>query len=178
MKTSIGYFADFVLVPLYALAALVVGLRGSGDARLDLWGLAFAAGWFVWTFAEYAIHRWVFHVLFPRQHWLHHIRPTSMSSNVSVQSWHSFLGLSFAYLASIDLLGLNAGSPFFAGICAGYWFYSFVHFAVHHLEQPGAFFGDLAAIHDIHHRRPRVNFGVQTVLWDRLLGTFQAPRKK
>ncbi len=130
-----------------------------------------------YTFTEYAWHRWLFHGrTAPRSllqgHGRHHAEPQAR------------LALPFfttlPHLALVWGLAALASGPGRAALFAGVWFGGYTAYGgIHHLvHTPGVTNGyivRLRAIHDMHHARPRRNFGVTTALWDRVLGTWSAP---
>lgn len=103
---------------------------------------AFAGGIGIWSFLEYATHRFLLHGPLLRLHLPHHAKPT---------------GQAFDWKPSI-----------IAGVLAGYVVYSYVHCKLHE----GSKFGKLKDWHDIHHELPDRNFGVTTLFWDRVFRTF------
>ena len=102
---------------------------------------AFLTGLGVWSFLEYATHRFLLHGPLLRLHLAHHQRPQAGT---------------FDWKPSI-----------LAGIVAGYVVYSYIHSCLHQ----GIKLGKLRELHVQHHQRPDRNFGVTTLLWDRVFGT-------
>ncbi len=154
-----AYYADFVTMPVLALALILFG-------GATLGGVLF--GLLVWSGLEYAIHRVLFHRLpfFREAHDAHHAKP---SGRTGVTSWHS--------LAIFGGLWLVVPAGVLAGIVLGYLAYIGAHHAVHHWRiGPGHPLYGLKIRHAMHHRGDEANFGVVTTAWDRLFGTYQAIR--
>jgi 4-hydroxysphinganine ceramide fatty acyl 2-hydroxylase len=144
-------------------------------------GLLFGSGAIVWTFIEYLMHRFVFH-LTPRGrlgvlfgyliHGVHHAFPEDrrrwlMPPIVTIPV---AAGL---FLVLRPLLG-SAGLPLFAGILGGYLVYDLLHYAFHRGALPGRLARYLRQHHLTHHyRMPESRFGVSTPLWDRVFGTLR-----
>jgi len=103
---------------------------------------AFIVGLGVWSFMEYSIHRFLLHGPLLKYHLPHHQKP---------EADH------FDWKPSIV-----------AGVLGGYIVYSAVHSHLHHGKKKLV---SLRKLHDQHHHRPDRNFGVTTLLWDRVLGT-------
>lgn len=142
--------------------------------------LAAAGGLFFWTFAEYALHRFVFHhqpksVRGQRIHWMfhgvHHDYPSDPLRLVMVPSV-SFPLAALFYLLFVLVLGAAHAAPFTAGFLIGYLFYDMTHYAVHHFPIKGRVFGRIREWHMRHHfQDPERGFGVSSPLWDMVFRT-------
>ena len=103
--------------------------------------LAFFIGWFVWTFAEYTLHRYIFHYhprsenfkkLFFVVHGIHHAQPMCrtrlvMPPALSVPLAFVFYGL--FYLIMVTLLNAEMWFyPVFSGFIGGYLAYDMIHY--------------------------------------------------
>ncbi len=183
-------FVDFfsrlpaLIVPVI-FVPIILALFGWGLVGVGLgWGgsLALAAvGGFVWTLAEYWLHRTVFHWVpntswGPRMHFLlhgvHHdyvndkyrlVMPPAASLGLGVV----FFGLWYA------ILGPAWVFPFYAGHVAGYLFYDMSHYYVHHFKVAGKRMKRMKAHHmNHHHNKDGRKFGVSTTLWDHVFRTF------
>ena len=138
------------------------------------------AGMFVWTLAEYLLHRFVFHYV-PRSDWgkrlhflmhgIHHDYPQDatrlvMPPVVSVPLAFLFYGIFTAVLPSLLV------SPFFAGFLLGYVCYDEIHYATHHAPMKGRVGLWLKHHHVRHHYLdPDRGYGVSSPLWDYVFGT-------
>jgi sterol desaturase/sphingolipid hydroxylase (fatty acid hydroxylase superfamily) len=174
----IGYFTDFAVFPV-VLAGLIVGARRYGSPFDPLAGtVAVLSGIFVWTFLEYAIHRFVLHngLFFSADHAEHHAAPKAL---IGTPTWLTFLILvSGIYLPAILALGLGLGLTFGFGVTLGYLFYSFAHYILHHWNaRRGGIFQRWKRIHALHHYAGKDgNFGVTSALWDYVFGTVTRPK--
>lgn len=156
-----GYFLDFALVP-FAVAVLVL---------TDVCSVGLLIGGFAaWTFAEYWIHRLVFHgkTPFEPMHQMHHTLPKDM---IGVASWGTFAGFA--------LIWLIAGSAFCAGFMLGYLSYCIIHVRMHHGDQRkfSRYVAFMNRHHAGHHRGGKGNFGVSSPVWDFVFCTYQLKRK-
>jgi len=146
------------------------------------------AGLFLWTLAEYLLHRFLFHYqprspraerIFFLFHGVHHAQPMSktrlvMPPVVSIPLALIFYGLFYLILGVI----LGAGhwvSPAFAGFVAGYLTYDMLHYSMHHFPMRRGYFRFLKIWHMNHHwKTPNQRFGVSSPAWDRVFGTWPA----
>lgn len=168
---KLGYYADFLIVPVL--------IGGALPSALSTWWalVTLPAGYLTWTFAEYMIHRYVFHRAMRKEHWMHHVRPVGYVS----APWYLTLSLHIALFCSAFLLGWTG---VFVGIEASYWVYIHTHDRIHHSGQVwirafdfpwGSWIAWRAALHDVHHRGIEVNFGIVHSWFDHLLGTHCHP---
>ena len=143
----------------------------------------FFAGWFFFTFLEYAMHRFLFHMKIYTKtretlqyhfHGVHHEYPKdksrlAMPIPVSIVLAVAFFGL-FWVLMNVYTYG------FLPGVLTGYATYLFVHYIVHAYPPPNNFFKALWVNHAIHHYKDdSVVFGVSSQFWDMVFGTM--PKK-
>ncbi len=141
---------------------------------------ALVIGLFLWTFAEYTLHRFLFHhkPTSPRQerifflfHGIHHAQPQVktrlvMPLPVSVPMALIFYGL--FYLIVGRLLGGAAWvNPLMGGFLAGYLAYDLTHYATHHFAMRSGYAKFIKRHHMAHHYKdPDTRFGVSSPLWD------------
>ncbi len=143
---------------------------------------------FFWTFAEYMLHRYLFHwisenKLVKRFHFVmhgsHHLFPRDEERLLMppapglIMACILFLGFYLVF----SLLGIPAYTwAFFPGFFLGYLLYSFLHRATH-VSKPPKRFKYLWRHHSLHHYKyPDKAFGVSNTIWDRVFGTM--PPKK
>jgi Fatty acid hydroxylase len=161
------YPVDLALM-LFFLAWDAVHLH-VGAAALAGW---FLTGVFVWTFTEYAFHRWMYHVpglaITRWGHDKHHADPTAYVALPFLVTPVLFLPLQQLAGNWFAVRGLSA---VLAGWFAGFIAYSFFHHALHHYRLPYAWYRHLQSQHRIHHAIPDVNFGVTMRGWDRVFRT-------
>lgn len=174
------YFLDFYVYPPLVLICLALAFDDAGLGRAALSFLQVAAGLAVWTLAEYLIHRFAFHHApgLKDVHLEHHAEPEGLHGSPTVVSV-----LAFAILAFLPLwaaLSLTSAAALTAGLILGYLAYISVHYLVHHPALLGegeagsrarkALRGLIRA-HGVHHHQMGYNFGVTTLVWDRVFGT-------
>jgi sterol desaturase/sphingolipid hydroxylase (fatty acid hydroxylase superfamily) len=152
--------------PLYVLPAALIGLV-------------------VWTFAEYTLHRYVFHFK-PQATWqerlsflfhgIHHAQPQVksrlvMPPAVSIPLAALFYGLFYGVVGGLLRLP-HWVAPLFASFILGYLIYDMTHYATHHVNVPGSYFKMVRRHHMRHHAKtPDKRFGVSSPLWDYVFGT-------
>ncbi len=148
----------------------------------------FTGGMLFWTFAEYMLHRYLFH-------WVNESKVVQRFHFVMHGSHHQFprdksrllmppvpglimasmlFGIFYLFFYAIQKPELCFG--FFPGFFLGYLVYSFIHRAIH-VNRPPKRFKHLWLHHHHHHfRYPDKAFGVSNTFWDRVFGTM--PPKK
>jgi sterol desaturase/sphingolipid hydroxylase (fatty acid hydroxylase superfamily) len=155
---------------LVAVVLLLEGLRRQ-DVHVAPKLLAILTGLFLFSFVEYAFHRWLFHgavALTERGHRKHHEQPLAHDSLPFFLSPLLILTLTglLATVMSATLALLLSG-----GLAAGYAAYGLSHLLIHKRRFHRVFARRWSASHHIHHVHPESNFGVTSPLWDVLLGT-------
>ena len=148
----------------------------------SLWGiiLGFAIGLFLWTLAEYLLHRFLFHFQ-PRNGWqerasflfhgIHHSQPKIktrlvMPPALSIPLAAIFFGLFYLFFSI--LLSSNTWTySTFSGFMTGYIIYDITHYATHHFPMRKGIWKWLKRHHMQHHyKNPKRQFGVSSPLWD------------
>ena len=138
---------------------------------------------FFWTFAEYMLHRFVFHWINENKfvqrfhfimHGSHHLYPKDterlLMPPVPGILMASIL-FAFFYLIFTIIGYPNYTWGFFPGFFLGYLLYSFLHRATHVVKPPKRF-KFLWKHHSLHHYKyPEKAFGVSNTLWDHVFGT-------
>ena len=147
------------------------------------------AGILVWTFAEYTLHRFVFHFK-PRSpfqerlsflfHGVHHAQPMSKTRLVmppAVSIPLAFLFFAIFYLVIVVLFRMPHWlRPAFAGFAIGYLTYDTLHYSMHHFKMQRGYGQFIRKYHMRHHvQTPDKRFGVSSPLWDFVFAT--APEK-
>jgi dihydroceramide fatty acyl 2-hydroxylase len=156
------------------------GLASGTVALLVLAGLG------IWTLTEYWLHRLLFHWqpdfrggdrLHFVIHGVHHDHPNDamrlvMPPAVSIPLSALFLG------AYVLIFGTPWAFPIFSGFIAGYLFYDYTHYHLHHHTPRTAFGKRLREHHMRHHFQDhRYGFGVSSPLWDAIFRTVPRSRK-
>ncbi len=150
---------------------------------LPMIAVAYLAGWFAWTFAEYCMHRFAMHEmrgrgLPSREHLTHHADRDSI-----LEQWP----IAWAGIITVGVLVFGVGGSFVfalpiavalaAGWIGGYGFYDWMHYRAHRhpvSTLPG--FGRYERglrLHHFHHHfgHPLRNHTVTMPLWDIVFGT-------
>ena len=170
-------FQDRLLAPHLSPSDQMASAGPGGAAYIPL---GFLAGIFLWTFAEYTLHRFVFHfqpdspwqekVIF-LFHGIHHLQPQCKTRLVMPPAVSIPMAVVF-YLAYYLVFGALLGiphwiSPMFAGFITGYLAYDMTHYATHHIPMRWGVFKFLKRYHMQHHyKTPDQRYGVSSPLWD------------
>ncbi len=145
--------------------------------------LLFIAGIFFWSFFEYIMHRYLFHIMVegPRakrfvytMHGVHHEYPRD-KERLFMPPVPSIIAASLIFYLMHLIMGWNA-LAFFPGFLLGYMAYGSMHYAIHAFAPP-KFLKALWRNHHLHHyKAPEKGFGVSSVLWDIVFRT--VPKKE
>ncbi len=169
-RTRLNYWAEFGLdIPLGA-ALIVSGLRQHGLSVGSV-VLTVVAGLLLFSFLEYAVHRWLFHGsirVVVQGHGEHHKNPQGYDALPFFLP--SLVILAFTGLFAL-LLPLGNALLLSGVMACGYVTYGLGHFTIHHTHFRQPLARRWAAHHLIHHYHAGTNFGVTTPLWDLLIGT-------
>ncbi|MCE2732692.1 MAG: sterol desaturase family protein [Flammeovirgaceae bacterium] len=144
--------------------------------------LLFFAGFIVFTWVEYQVHRHIFH-LKPLKAWrkkfqytvhgVHHEYPKDKDR----LAMPPVLSITIATLL-LFLLRLIMGDFVFAflpGFLVGYALYLSIHYLVHAYAPPKNFLKQWWINHSIHHYKDgKIVFGVSSPLWDYVYGTMKS----
>ena len=142
--------------------------------------LGFLIGLFLWTIAEYTLHRFLFHhnPTTPRQerifflfHGVHHAQPqvkTRLVLPPAVSFPLAFISFGIYYLILAFLLHSPQWvAPLMAGFLAGYLVYDLTHYAQHHFPMHAGYAKYIKRYHMQHHYKdPETRFGVSSPIWD------------
>lgn len=166
-----SYYADLVTLPVLGIASLVYALHAAGATIGMVYG--FLDGLLLMSFIEYAVHRWLFHNVYRREHWQHHTRPAAY---IGVPSYHTVMYFALGFCAAVGLFGIGTGTGLFDGVIVAYLIYIISHDRFHHgrPEQWTGYWARQAQRHAVHHDGKETNFGVSSPLWDHILGTYSA----
>ncbi len=133
-------------------------------------------GLFIWTLAEYWLHRLVFHWEGSKAfhyfvHGIHHEYPNDRGRMVMPPGASAVPALMFWGLMWL-IAGFENALPLYAGFGAGYLWYDMTHFWTH-VGKPRTSWGRrLRRHHMLHHFKDHgQRFGVSTPLWDHVFGT-------
>jgi len=173
----------FIFVPVIIVFTYKAFINHTGIAEYALY---LALGIFIWSAAEYVLHRYIFHFV-PKTKWglrlhfifhgVHHDYPRDSKRLVMVPSVSLPLAVIFYSLFSLFLSPAHLYS-FFAGFVLGYLFYDMTHYAIHHANFKSPFWKKIKQHHMLHHYDdPSKGYGVSSVLWDKILDS-DFPKKK
>lgn len=177
-------------IMVYGFSILVFSYYAISYIGLDVLmflGL-FVFGVFFWTFAEYILHRYLFHWVndskfVQRFHFVMHGSHHQFPRDKSRLLMPPVPGLIMAGILFLFFYGVfyviqipDLCFGFFPGFFCGYLMYSFVHRAIH-VYRPPKRFKHIWLHHNIHHfKHPDKAFGVSNTFWDKVFGTM--PPKK
>jgi sterol desaturase/sphingolipid hydroxylase (fatty acid hydroxylase superfamily) len=154
--------------------------------RLDGGGVAALAGGglLVWSFSEYVIHRFVFHLTLSSPgrrrlqfivHGVHHAHPDD-PMRLLIPPAPAAVAAAVFYGLFRTLLGPASADPFFAAFLAGYLTYDYTHLAIHHRRPRTRLGRYLRRYHMQHHFvTPDARWGVTSPLWDWVFRTTGQP---
>jgi 4-hydroxysphinganine ceramide fatty acyl 2-hydroxylase len=179
-----------VVPPLLYLpvVGLCLGLAiGKEDLGVPAVAGVFLLGLLFWSFAEYVLHRFVFHFE-PDTRWgrrlhfiihgVHHDYPHDPMRLVMPPSVSVPLAV-LVYLGFRALLGPAWSLPFFAGFLIGYLIYDMTHYHIHHHRSDNRLSLALRRYHYRHHfQQSDRGFGVTSGVWDRVFRTAPVLRRR
>ncbi|XP_076448819.1 fatty acid 2-hydroxylase-like [Babylonia areolata] len=139
-------------------------------------------GLMLWTFCEYTIHRWLFHMKPPAHipilvllhfilHGQHHKSPMDRMRLVFPTipaTIFATLIFGLYYL----LAPVAVAQALFSGTLIGYMVYDLTHYYIHHGTPMTNYFRSLKRYHVKHHfEQQNLGFGISSKLWDYPFGT-------
>jgi sterol desaturase/sphingolipid hydroxylase (fatty acid hydroxylase superfamily) len=177
-----AYWADFGLYAI-AIVALALFLIMSAE-KIGFFQMSgfVIVGFAMWTFLEYAIHRFVLHGMQPFKTWhaRHHLRPRALILAPTILTGTLIGLLIFAPLFLVS--SAMPASAITVGLLIGYFGYALLHHAIHHWHTNWStswlgrfdFMRMRKRMHAVHHMQSApTNFGVTSTLWDRVFGSFR-----
>jgi sterol desaturase/sphingolipid hydroxylase (fatty acid hydroxylase superfamily) len=177
-ESRANYWASYAVDLSCPLLFAYLGLR-----RPVWWPAAvvtFLAGLILFTFVEYAIHRWLLHnpnSALSHLHAVHHNFPEKPSAFLFPASIVILVPVWFL----LTWLHFPAASFFLCGFSGGYFYFGMLHHFEHttRINQiPFRWLQTRWAAHSVHHRIDQSNFGVMTSFWDYVFGTQQRQQKR
>ncbi len=186
--TKTNPIQNIIVYGITIIALLYVALEIK-NIPISTTAILFFGAMFVWTFAEYILHRYVFHFVNENQyvqrfhfimHGSHHQYPKDeerllmppVPGLLLASILFGIFYLIFSLFGYVDYTW-----AFFPGFFLGYLLYSFVHRATHVYKPPKGF-ANLWAHHSLHHYKyPNKCFGVSNTIWDRVFGTMPPKNK-
>ena len=177
-------FPALLWVPM-SIYLLVAGIRDgqvSVPAQAGLWVL----GLFLWTLAEYVLHRWIFHFMPTGEAWKKRWYPVHQQHHdveewdrlvapplMSIPLFFVFLGLFYAWPGTPYML------PLFSGFIVGYLAYDYIHYYTHFARPKNAIGKALRRRHMMHHHAHHDKwYGISSPLWDYIFRTHVPEAKR
>ena len=181
----------FIVPLLFWIPVIIYFIRKSyvdGGMSAGSIVLYFLIGLAFWTFAEYVLHRWVFH-FHPKSAWgqrihfifhgVHHDYPKDrlrlvMPLSASIPMAAIIYFLFYIFIPEFEL------ASFFGGFLFGYLIYDECHYAMHHANFKSGLFKRIKDHHMLHHYSdPEKGFGVSSYIWDVIFDSgFQKKKSK
>nr|QDH43440.1 inositol phosphorylceramide-B hydroxylase [Metschnikowia australis] len=178
LSLTAWWVVPLIWLPLNFLLFYVGFMGQSKITAMSLW----AVGLFVWTFIEYCLHRFLFHldqylpdnkVFFTLHfllHGIHHYLPMDKNRLVLPPTLFVLLAYPF-YRLVFGIFPFYMACSGFAGGTFGYIMYDMVHYVLHHSQLPG-YLQDLKTYHLEHHyKNYEMGFGVTSKFWDVIFST-------
>ncbi|MEM6263055.1 MAG: sterol desaturase family protein [Bacteroidota bacterium] len=145
----------------------------------------FGAALLTWTFFEYILHRFLFHLMedhpkyhrvYYMLHGIHHDFPRDPNRLFMPP----VAGLTLAFIFYV-VFYLTIGTKvyiFLPGFVMGYVMYTMVHYSMHRFKPP-RFLEPLWRHHHLHHYKySEKGFGVSSMIWDHVFRTMPPEQKK
>lgn len=179
-----------IAIPVTIFFVYAIWLLYRTNVNTDLGFLTvvatFLAGTFFFTFAEYAIHRWIYHPPHDasdgykeftyKVHGLHHDYPKDKQRLAMPPILAVVIATLLLFLFEFVLN--QYGDAFAAGFVTGYAMYLLIHYSIHIFAPPKNIFRMLWVYHSIHHySEDEILFGVSNPLWDFIFGTMPKNQK-
>ncbi|EDM24293.1 fatty acid hydroxylase [Caminibacter mediatlanticus TB-2] len=171
-SSKINYYLSLLTDLLTAVIFLSLSLYYSKDIFASL--ALFVVGVIFFTFLEYAVHAWLFHKnhplkIFIEGHANHHRNPFSYDAMPFFMSL--LIASVFAYLLHF-IMPLPDALAIVGGMTLGYFNYGIMHHIMHRVEFKDGYWRYMQEFHFVHHKKPKMNHGVTTDIWDRVFGTY------
>eukprot|EP00043_Microstomoeca_roanoka_P020251 m.242406 g.242406 ORF g.242406 m.242406 type:complete len:342 (-) comp17135_c9_seq1:40-1065(-) len=147
----------------------------------------FVAGLLLWSFLEYCLHRFLFHVLLWKDspaaiefhfilHGQHHKFPMDRGRLVFPPAAGLMMAIPFYITFHALLPFAAAANALTAGVFVGYVCYDLTHYYLHHGRPAQSYFKTLKRHHMWHHYKDSDNgFGISSKLWDYPFSTDYPP---
>lgn len=187
MMETLSRSNAFVVISLYYLISVVIFAVGSANPEIaaSMKILLLLAGIFVFSLAEYMVHRYLYHSLrlkrmeswFYIVHEIHHQRPKD-KKRLTLPLVVAIVAGPLVYLIFWLFLG-EYTAFFFPGFLGGYATYLLIHYQLHTQNFRGGVLRYLWRHHAIHHfKDDTVAFGVSSPLWDVIFGTMPSKEQR
>jgi len=167
-----NYYLSLATDFITAVVLLVLSIYYSNDIWASI--AFFIVGALFFTFLEYAVHAWLFHKNHPLKvfiegHAHHHQNPFSYDAMPFFMS--AVIAAFFVWLLHF-IMPLPDAMAFVGGMALGYFNYGIMHHIMHRREFKSKYWRYMQEFHFVHHKKPLLNHGITTDLWDRVFGTY------
>lgn len=179
---TVWFAVPLFWIPVF-LMIMKYGYDSMDEPSLISLTLGFILGLFIWTFGEYFLHRWVFHIddhIIPGNlafcthfliHGIHHAFP--------MDRYRLVFPIPFAIVVATivgtilcSIGGVAWGSFMMGGFGVGYVIYDINHYYLHHSQGHTDYHRDLKEYHMKHHYKDfEMGYGVSMKFWDYVFGT-------
>ncbi len=170
-QTKWNYYLSLVTDGATAVVFLLLSLKYSKDMFSSV--AIFLLGIFIFTFIEYAVHAWLFHEssleVFTEGHGHHHKDPFSFDAMPFFMS--AVIAVIFLFIFKF-IMPLNDAFALIGGMVGGYFNYGIMHHIMHRTEFNNPYWRYMQEFHFVHHKKPKMNHGVTTDIWDRVFNTY------
>jgi len=174
-----------ISVPLiiFAIYSTALVYWSVTHTTLSVWATVglFFAGLLVFTWVEYLVHRYLFHMrtytkarekLQYTLHGVHHEFPKD-KDRLAMPPLLSITLATVLLLVFRVVMG-DLAFAFLPGFLVGYALYLAIHYMVHAFQPPKNFLKALWVNHGVHHYKDgEIVFGVSSPLWDYIYGTMR-----
>ncbi len=164
--STAGYVVDSLFYVLWIVVASGTLVRFGPRREYLAIALFMGGGLIIWSFLEYALHRFVLHGIEPfrSMHAQHHDHPHALIGIPTLVSATLFAALVLA--PAVAMTDFWRGTGLMLGIGTGYLAYGWIHHATHHWCPRTRWLKHRKQLHAMHHRARDRQYGVTTSLWD------------
>ncbi len=167
-----NYYLSMLVDLFTAITFLYLALSHSNDMAATF--ALFIVGVIFFTFLEYAVHAWLFHLNHPLKvfiegHAHHHQNPFSYDA---MPFFMSFVIATILAIVFSTFISTSSALAIVGGITLGYFNYGIMHHLMHRVEFKSNYWRYMQEFHFVHHKKPLMNNGITTDIWDRVFGTY------
>jgi len=167
-----NYYLSLATDFLTAVVLLILSIYYSKDIWASI--AFFIVGVLFFTFLEYAVHAWLFHKdhplkVFIEGHAHHHQNPFSYDAMPFFMS--ALIAAVFVWIFHF-IMPLPDAMALVGGMALGYFNYGIMHHIMHRREFKSKYWRYMQEFHFVHHKKPLLNHGITTDIWDRVFGTY------
>jgi len=167
-----NYYLSLATDFLTAVVLLILSIYYSKDIWASI--AFFIVGVLFFTFLEYAVHAWLFHKdhplkVFIEGHAHHHQNPFSYDAMPFFMS--ALIAAIFVWIFHF-IMPLPDAMALVGGMALGYFNYGIMHHIMHRREFKSKYWRYMQEFHFVHHKKPLLNHGITTDIWDRVFGTY------